>query len=129
MLLNEPEMVAEVRDAVRAYEKALVANDLAAIDSLFFDDPGVVRYGEAENLYGARAIAAFRAARPAGPRPRTLLRTEIMTLNRHYAVANVEFQLPNDSRIGRQSQTWAKFETGWKIVAAHVSYTAGNPSE
>ncbi len=124
MRLNDPRTVAEVHSAVLAYETALVANDLAAVTPMFLDDPGVIRYGEAENLYGARAIAAFRAARPPGPRPRTLLRIEIMTLAGQFAVANVEFQRPGDSRIGRQSQTWAKLADEWKIVAAHVSYIA-----
>ncbi|MBP2498302.1 ketosteroid isomerase-like protein [Methylobacterium sp. PvP062] len=119
---NDPTVIAEVLAAVSAYDAALVANDLPAIDAMFLDDPGTVRYGEAENLYGARAIAAFRAARPSGPKPRAILRTEVSTFDADFAVANVEFQLPNDARIGRQSQTWVRVSGVWKIVAAHVSY-------
>ncbi len=122
MRLNDPTVVAEVLAAVSAYDEALVANDLPAIDAMFLDDPGTVRYGEAENLYGARAIAAFRAARPRGPKPRTVLRTEVMTFDTDFAVANVEFRLPGDERIGRQSQTWVRIAERWRVVAAHVSY-------
>ena len=49
------------------YEAALVGNDVATLTALFWDDPRTIRYGTAENLYGAAEIAAFREARsPAG---------------------------------------------------------------
>jgi hypothetical protein len=29
---------------------------------------------------------------------------------------------PSPDKIGRQSQTWMRTDSGWKIVGAHVSY-------
>ena len=70
MEIDLPEVVAEVREAFDAYEKALVANDVAALNALFRDDPRTIRYGGGENLYGYAEIKAFRAARsPVGARP------------------------------------------------------------
>ena len=70
MDIDLPEVVAEVREAFDRYEKALVGNDVAALDALFRDDPRTIRYGATENLYGYAEIKAFRAARsPVGARP------------------------------------------------------------
>ncbi|WP_108659567.1 oxalurate catabolism protein HpxZ [Acuticoccus kandeliae] len=113
---------AAVEAAFYAYEAALVANDLPAIDALFFDSPRTIRYGEKENLYGARAIAAFRAARPSAPRPRTLLKVEISTYGPDCGIANCEYRNEGEARLGRQSQTWVRGPEGWRIVSAHVSY-------
>jgi hypothetical protein len=32
-----------------------------------------------------------------------------------------EFRRAGGSRLGRQSQTWMKTASGWRVVAAHVS--------
>ena len=46
MQIDLPEVVAEVRDAFALYEKALVSNDVSALNALFRDDPRTVRrYG------------------------------------------------------------------------------------
>ena len=37
---------------VDRYEKALIANDLAVLDTIFRDAPPTIRYGVGENLYG-----------------------------------------------------------------------------
>jgi AtzH-like len=68
---NLPEIVDEVRAAFERYEKALVANDVAVLDELFWDSPHTLRYGVAENLHGYAAIRAFpRRALPGGARSR-----------------------------------------------------------
>lgn len=121
MAVNEPDIVAEVAAAVDAYEAALMANDVEALDSFFRDAPETVRYGVAENLYGFEAIAAFRIGRSGGSPRRSRLRTEIATFGRDFAIANVEFRREGAKRTGRQSQAWIRTETGWKIVSAHVS--------
>ena len=120
--INLQEIVLEVEAAFRRYEKALVDNDPVVLSELFWSNPLTLRYGEAENLYGADQIAAFRAGRPPGPRPRDLLRVVITTFGTDLATANAEFRNANDVRLGRQSQTWVRFQEGWRIVAAHVSY-------
>ncbi|KQZ25715.1 oxalurate catabolism protein HpxZ [Caulobacter sp. Root1472] len=119
--VNDPDVLAEVTAAVDAYETALMTNDVEALDGFFRDAPETVRYGVAENLYGFEAIAAFRIGRSGGSPQRSRLRTEITTFGRDFAVANVEFQREGAKRTGRQSQTWIRTETGWKIVSAHVS--------
>jgi hypothetical protein len=120
--VDDPETLAAVTDAFHRYDAALVANDLDAIGALFWDSPLTVRYGTAENLYGAAAIAAFRAARPPGPRPRTLTHVVITTYGRDVGIANCEYRTADRVTIGRQSQTWIHMPEGWRIVSAHVSY-------
>jgi hypothetical protein len=124
MTINEPQTLAEVTAAFAAYEAALMANDVAALDALFWASPNVLRYGVGENLYGQDEIIAFRKARPGGSPRRTLTRTVITTFGRDYATANTEFVREGSARIGRQSHAWARLPEGWRIVAAHVSMMA-----
>ncbi|MFO1197866.1 MAG: oxalurate catabolism protein HpxZ [Burkholderiaceae bacterium] len=119
--IDLPDVIAEVTAAFERYEQALVANDVAVLDELFWDSPRTLRYGTGENLYGIDAIRAFRAARPAAGLARTLLRVEITSYGRDFATANVEFRRVASTRTGRQSQTWVRFPQGWRVVAAHVS--------
>jgi len=121
MDINLPAIHAEVSAAFGRYEQALVTNDVAVLDELFWDSPHTLRYGATENLYGHDAIAAFRAGRPAQGLARTLLRTVITTYGRDFATANVEFRRHGSERTGRQSQTWMRTPAGWRVVAAHVS--------
>ena len=122
MEIDLPEVVAEVRQAFDAYEKALVSNDVAALNAMFRDDPRTIRYGAGENLYGYAEIMAFRAARSPVALGRTLSRTVITTYGREFAVAATLYQRPSAAgKIGRQMQTWVKFPEGWRVVAAHVS--------
>ena len=121
MEVNLPEVVAEVTAVCQRYEQALVTNDVAVLDALFWDSPHTLRYGVGENLYGYAAIAAFRAARSAQGLARELLKTVITTYGRDVATANVEFRRAGSGRTGRQSQTWLRTEHGWRVVAAHVS--------
>ncbi len=65
---------------------------------------------------------AFRAARSPVALGRTLSRTVITTFGREFAVAATLYERPSaPGKIGRQMQTWVKFEEGWRVVAAHVS--------
>jgi hypothetical protein len=119
--INDPEVLAEVTAAFEAYEAALMANDVEALDALFWASPQVLRYGVGENLYGKDEILAFRKARPGGAAQRTLTRTVITTFGRDFATANTEFLRPGSGQTGRQSHAWARLPEGWRIVAAHVS--------
>ena len=122
MEINRPEVVAEVAAAFARYEAALTGNDVATLDELFWDNAAVVRYGVAENLYGAGEIAAFRAARPSGGLARSLSRTVITTFGQDFATAATLFHRPSaPGTVGRQMQTWARLPEGWRVVAAHVS--------
>jgi len=122
MDIDLPEVVAAVREAFERYEKALVTNDVATLDTLFSKDERTIRYGVGENLYGHKEVAAFRAGRPPINLMRTRARTVITTYGRDFAVASTLFH--RDSligKVGRQMQSWVRFEDGWKVVAAHVS--------
>jgi hypothetical protein len=121
MEINLPEVLAEVTAQFERYERALVGNDVAVLDELFFDSPHTLRYGVGENLYGYAEIARFRAARPAQGLQREILRTAITTYGRDFATANIEFRRAGSERTGRQSQTWVRTPAGWRVVAAHVS--------
>ena len=119
--INLPDVVAEVSVQFARYESALISNDVAVLDELFWDSPHTLRYGATENLYGYDEIKAFRAGRPAVGLERALLKTVITTYGRDMATANVEFQRTGSPRTGRQSQTWLRTAEGWRVVAAHVS--------
>jgi hypothetical protein len=122
MEVDLPDVLAEVTAQFERYEKALVSNDVAVLDSLFRADPRTIRYGIGENLYGYEAIMAFRAARSPAGLMRKTARTVITTYGRDTAVASTLFYRDSaPGRVGRQMQTWVRFPEGWKIVAAHVS--------
>lgn len=120
MTIDDPDIVAEVTAAFLAYEAALMADDIPAMDKLFHDAPGTIRYGVGEVLYGAEEIRAFRKGRGGSPQ-RRLGRFEIHTFGRDFATANTEFFREGSTVRGRQSQSWVRFADGWKVVAAHVS--------
>ncbi len=120
MQVDDPETKAEVEAAFHAYERALMGDDIAAMDDLFRHAPQTVRYGVGEVLYGIDEIRAFRKGRGGSPQ-RTLGRVEIATYGRDFATANAEFFREGATRRGRQSQAWVRFPDGWKVVSAHVS--------
>lgn len=120
--IDQPEALAEVREAFMRYEKALTSNDVATLDELFHKDSRTLRYGVAENLYGYDAIAAFRAARNPAGLIRKISGTVITAYGHDTAVASTLFKRDSaPGKIGRQMQTWVRFSEGWRIVAAHVS--------
>lgn len=125
--INLPEVVAEMTAAFARYEQALVTNDVAVLDELFWDSPHTLRYGATENLHGYSAICEFRASRPSQGLQRELVRTVITTYGRDFATANTEFHRPGSDKTGRQSQTWLRTPAGWRVVSAHVSLLAAPP--
>ena len=128
MDIDLPEVVAEVHEAFTHYEKALVENDVQALNALFRDDARTIRYGAGEILYGYDEIKAFRAARSPVALGRTLSRTTITTFGREFAVASTLYERPSaPGKIGRQMQTWVKFPEGWRVAAAHVSLIDNKP--
>ena len=121
--INLPDVVAEVTAVFNRYEKALVTNDVAVLDELFWNSPLTIRYGGGENLYGYGEIAAFRSGRPSAGLERSISRTVITTYGRDMATANTLFEREAmaGAKIGRQSQTWMRTPEGWRVVSAHVS--------
>jgi len=125
MDINQPQAHAELTEAFARYEAALVSNDTAVLDELFWNAPHTVRYGVAENLYGIDAIRAFRNARPSVGLARRLLNTVITTYGADFGTAMTEFRRESgnsgSTKLGRQSQTWCRIDGRWVVVAAHVS--------
>ena len=121
MQINTPNVLAEVKAVFERYEQAVIHNDVAVLDELFWNNPLTLRYGIAENLYGFDSIQSFRASRSKGVE-RTLNNTVITTYGDDFATANTEFQSAGNPRNGRQSQTWIRTADGWRIVSAHVSW-------
>lgn len=124
MTIDDPALLAEVTAAFHAYERALMADDIAAMDALFHDAPTTNRYGVGEVLYGIAAIRDFRRGRGGSPQ-RRLGQVAITVYGTVYgdafATADAEFFRDGTDRRGRQTQSWVRFADGWKIVSAHVS--------
>jgi hypothetical protein len=112
--IDDPDLLAEVTAAFMEYERALMEDDIPAMDALFHDAPTTNRYGVGELLYGIEAIRAFRKGRGGSPQ-RTLGKVAITVYGTQFATADAEFQ----------TQSWVKFPNGpfngWKVVSAHVS--------
>lgn len=123
MDINQPEIVAQVQAAFVEYERALVDNDVAAMNALFWHAPETVRYGIAEIQHGGEAIRAWRESCAPVPKSRKLHRTVVTTFGSDFATVSTEFTSDATALIGRQMQSWARLgpADGWKIVAAHVS--------
>jgi ketosteroid isomerase-like protein len=120
MTIDDPALLAEVTQAFEAYERALMADDVAALDALFHAAPTTNRYGVGEVLYGIDAIRDFRKGCGGSPQ-RTLGRVAITVYGDAFATADAEFFREGSDRRGRQTQAWVKFADGWKVVSAHVS--------
>jgi len=48
--INKPDIVAEVTAAFRRYEEALVGNDIAVLNELFWQSPHTLRFDRRESL-------------------------------------------------------------------------------
>ncbi len=121
MEINNPAIIAEVRAVFDRYEAAIAANDAAVLDSSFWDDPRVVRYGITELLYGIEAIRAFRASVKSYA-PRAQKKITITTFGQDFATTNLEYQRLDSGLIGRETKIMARIPSqGWRIVSAHVS--------
>jgi hypothetical protein len=119
MIINDPDVIAELRELYPHYETALVSNDVEKLTEMFWADPRAMRFGVSENLYGYKEIAEFRKARPSANLERTVTRLDIVSFGKDFASITLEFE--RGAQRGRQSQTWVRFPYGWRIVAAHVS--------
>jgi len=120
MKIDDPVLHAEVIEAFHEYERALMEDDIPAMDALFHDAPTTNRYGVGEVLYGIEAIREFRKGRGGSPQ-RKLGKVAITVYGDSFATADAEFFREGSERRGRQTQSWVKFADGWKVVSAHVS--------
>ncbi len=123
--INRPDVLAEVTAAFERYEAALMSNDVATLDALFWRDPRTVRFGTDGPAYGFDAIAAFRRDRDVAGLARVLDTVVITSFGDRFATALCAYRRTATGRVGWQSQSWVRMGEGmgegWRIVAAHVS--------
>ncbi|ALJ22196.1 AtzH-like domain-containing protein [Microbacterium sp. No. 7] len=110
---------ADLVAAFEEYERAIVANDLDALDAAFAPGAETMRGDAAGLLVGHDAISAFRGVRGGVP-PRTIERVE------HRPLADDVALLVSISRFagggtGLQTQVWQRLDGHWRITAAHVT--------
>lgn len=118
MDIDKPTVVAEVKAAFEAYERALAGKDSIALAGCFLEAPTTIGYGSGDNLYGFAEVAGALL----GPAERALERTVITAYGDDMAVVATLFRRERvPGKVGRQTQTWLRTPVGWKIVATHVS--------
>lgn len=110
--------------AFRAYESALMSDDVAALDALFADSPTTLRGDAAGLIVGHEQISAFRAARGGAPK-RRIVQTHVQVIDEDHALIVGVTELDRGGR-GLQTQLWARDPVrieyaGWQVTAAHVS--------
>ena len=120
-VINLSDVLIDLDNAFNQYEEALIQNNIPVLDKFFWDNPGTVRYGIAENLYGGDEIRAYRKSCNPVPPGRRITQKNIISFGHNFGIVSVEFTSPDSEHSGRQMQTWVLFPEGWKIVAAHVS--------
>jgi amidase len=114
-------------DAFWAYERALTANDLDALDRLFAPGAETLRGDAGGILVGHDAISAFRQGRGGAP-ARTIGVIHVRDLGNDRAFIVAE-TLPASGGRGQQTQLWHRSSTNdgdadWLIEAAQVSVPA-----
>lgn len=109
----------ELLAAFWAYERALMANDLEALDALFAPGPDTLRGDAAGILVGHDAISAFRKGRGGAP-ARGIVDVEVRVISESSALI-VAVTAPLTGGRGQQTQLWQLVDTAWRVSAAHVS--------
>lgn len=112
-------MSKELLDAFWAYERALMSDDIAAMDGLFVDDPGTLRGDGGGLLVGHAQIGAFRRVRGGAP-PRQVVDVQVRPIDETHALI-VAVTAPASGGRGLQTQLWERTPAGWAVAAAHVS--------
>jgi hypothetical protein len=104
-----------------AYEEALSAGDVAAMDGWFADDGRTTRFGVADEQRGADELRRWRSHAPRVPPDRRLSETRVDVWADDLGVVTTLFRYPTSAAVGRQSQTWLRTDAGWRVIHAHVS--------
>ncbi len=115
-----PDAPAGLLEAFAAYELALRADDLVAMDELFADSPDTLRGDPGGLLVGHSAIHDFRAVRRGAP-PRRLVDVRVFPLSGD-AAGVVAVTAPHRGGRGLQTQLWQRGTDGaWRVRTAHVA--------
>ena len=105
-------------EAFAAYERALMADDLSAMDALFAPGPDTVRGDRDGLLVGHEQISEFRRFRGGAPR-RELGDVHVQAVDGDSAVI-VAVTLAARGGRGVQTQLWRRIEGSWRVTAAQV---------
>ncbi|PRY69044.1 Asp-tRNA(Asn)/Glu-tRNA(Gln) amidotransferase A subunit family amidase [Glaciihabitans tibetensis] len=109
-------------DAFWEYERALMANDLPALDRLFAPGENTMRGDAAGLLVGHDTISSFRNGRGGAP-SRVIAEVHLRPVTDD-AVLVVAVTVPPKGGRGQQTQLWRKLESGWAVEVAHVATPA-----
>ena len=109
-------------DAFWSYERALMSNDVDALDRLFAPGPHTLRGDVVGLLVGHDEISAFRGTRGGAPQ-RTIVETHVQTVDDDHALVVAITELVRGGR-GQQTQLWERQDGGWVVTAAHVAVAA-----
>jgi Asp-tRNA(Asn)/Glu-tRNA(Gln) amidotransferase A subunit family amidase len=122
---SEPEGLV---DAFLDYERALMANDLEALDRLFAPGPDTLRGDAGGILVGHDAISGFRQGRGGAPK-REIESIHVRPIAPDVAII-VAVTVPLTGGHGQQTQLWRRIAGAWAVEVAHVSLPAPavNPS-
>ena len=123
MDIDRPEVVEAARAVLDRYEHALMTNDAAVLNEIFWADPRTVRFGITEILFGHDAIRAFRAGIAAYAQ-RVQKHVHITTFGDAFAVTNLIYERIGSGQVGRETKIMARRPEGWRVVSAHVSILA-----
>ncbi|WP_127794596.1 AtzH-like domain-containing protein [Agromyces sp. LHK192] len=110
---------ADLFTAFDRYERAILSNDLDALDAAFAPGDRTMRGDGAGLLVGHDAIHAFRSLRGGVP-SRSIERIEYRPLADGIALL-VSVSRFHDGGTGLQTQVWERHDDGWRITAAHVT--------
>jgi Asp-tRNA(Asn)/Glu-tRNA(Gln) amidotransferase A subunit family amidase len=110
---------ADLLAAFTAYERAIMANDLDALDAAFSPGEATMRADAAGLLVGHAAISGFRGQRGGVP-PRVIERIEYRPLASGVALLVSVSRFVGGGR-GVQTQVWEQRDGRWLITAAHVT--------
>jgi amidase len=108
----------DLLEAFWAYERALMANDLAALDALFAPGADTLRGDAAGILVGHDQISDYRKGRGGAP-ARTILHVEVRAFGDTALV--IAITSPATGGRGQQTQLWKLVDGAWRIAAAHIS--------
>ena len=121
MDINNSQVVEEITEAFWRYVEAISTNDIDTVISTFWHSKHVLRYGQGENLYGIDDIIRFRDKQRGSAIKLDVTRLVITAFGNDYGTANCEMYRSDTRKSARMSHTWARFDDGWRIVAAHLS--------
>jgi amidase len=110
----------ELLSAFRAYERALMDDDLPALDDAFVDDERALRGDVSGLLVGHAQISAFRGGRGGAPQ-RTVRSVHARRLDADHVVL-VSVNEPVAGGSGLVTQVWQRCSDGrWRIAVAQVA--------